>query len=52
VAPPGSSPTHILMPENLRELPQLVLALIKNLSFRPGNDIRPDERAYQMSYLR
>jgi len=41
----ANSPLQI--PDSLRSFPLLVLAVAKNILFRPG-DVRPDERAFHM----
>jgi protein transport protein SEC24 len=51
-ASPQTSSTQLILPESLKLLPLYTLALIKNLAFRSGSEIRPDERAYHMSLLR
>ncbi|KAL6066051.1 Protein transport protein Sec24B [Balamuthia mandrillaris] len=51
-ASPNTSSTQLVLPESLKLLPLYTLALIKNLAFRAGSDIRPDERAYHLGLLR
>lgn len=48
----GNYSGQLMLPDSLKSYPQYVLALIKNIVLRAGNDIRPDERAYSMSLLR
>ena len=39
------------IPENLTSFPLYVLALVKNVAFRGGTDIHPDERVHAMQRL-
>lgn len=41
-----------MLPDSLKSFPQYILALVKNIILRAGNDIRPDERTYFMSLVR
>jgi len=46
------SSAQLLLPESLKLFPLYVLALAKNILFRTGTDIRPDERTYYMMLMR
>lgn len=40
------------LPENLKLLPLYFMSLVKNVAFRGGTDIHPDERIQAMHYLK
>ena len=49
---PGPSPGEEKpVPENLRLLPLYTLGLLKNVAFRGGTDVHPDERVHAMHRL-
>jgi protein transport protein SEC24 len=43
---------NLLLPEALKLFPLFVLALVKNVIFRAGSDIKPDERTFYMMLAR
>lgn len=47
----GSASAHLMTPDSLRLLPLYTLALIKNVAFRSGSDIKPSERASHLMWL-
>lgn len=49
---PTSSPTQLMLPESLKLFPLYVLAMLKNVLFRSGTDVRPDERTYWTMVVR
>eukprot|EP01119_Soliformovum_irregulare_P001184 TRINITY_DN10897_c0_g1_i1.p1 TRINITY_DN10897_c0_g1~~TRINITY_DN10897_c0_g1_i1.p1 ORF type:complete len:881 (-),score=241.11 TRINITY_DN10897_c0_g1_i1:58-2361(-) len=51
LAAPGPN-TSLLLPETLKLFPLYILGLIKNVVFRGGKEVRPDERIYYMSMVR
>lgn len=43
---------QLILPETLKVLPLYILGLVKNILFRSGTDIRPDERSYYFMLAR
>ncbi len=48
----GNNSAQLVLPESLKTLPLYVLGLVKNVAFKPGNDVRNDDRAYAMYRIR
>lgn len=48
----SSGGANILLPEALKLFPLFILALVKNVIFRAGTDIKPDERTFYMMLAR
>eukprot|EP00002_Diphylleia_rotans_P002347 TRINITY_DN114_c0_g1_i2.p1 TRINITY_DN114_c0_g1~~TRINITY_DN114_c0_g1_i2.p1 ORF type:complete len:810 (-),score=160.55 TRINITY_DN114_c0_g1_i2:379-2808(-) len=47
-----STPGQIVLPDSLKLLPLYVLAILKNVAFRPGSDIKSDYRTAAMNKAR
>lgn len=44
--------TQLMLPDSLKLFPLYILSLVKNILFRSGTDVRPDERSAYMMLLR
>jgi len=51
LAPPSNTGS-LMLPETLKNFPLYILALVKNILFRSGSEIRPDERSYHIMHAR
>jgi len=48
----SSSSTQLLLPDSLKLFPLYILGIVKNVMFRAGTDIRPDERSFALMVAR